>query len=89
MTKENIIAIVAVMVSIVGYAIQDVRRQSAYETKLDTLVVWQTEHQKTESFVAVTNQKVDSLTVTVEKLARSMDRFLDELYKIKADKVEH
>ena len=85
MTKENIIALIAVVVSLVGYAVQDIRRQSAYETKIDALLIWQSEHQKTESTMAVTNQKVDALTVTVEKLAHNMERFIEEIYRMKVN----
>lgn len=88
MTRENWIAIAAIVITLIGYGIQDIRRQSAVETKLEALCVWQIEHQKTESLMAVTNQKVDALAHTVEKMATTMDRFLEEVYNLKAERIK-
>lgn len=81
--KGNLIAMVGLVFSVAVYGVQDIRRQSSYETKLDALSVWQQEHQKTEASMAVVSQKVDSLNLAVERLTDNMERFLEEIYEVK------
>ena len=75
---------IGLVFSIAAYGVQDIRRQTAYETRLDALSAWQQEHQKTEASMAVVSQKVDSLSVAVERLTDNMERFLEEIYVVKS-----
>jgi len=85
MSKGSIIASLGLVLSIAAYCVQDIKRQTTYETKLDALVVWQQEHQKTETSMAVISQKVDSLNTAVERLTDNMEKFLKEIYEVKAN----
>ena len=79
MSKGTMVALAALVLSIITYGINDIQRAAKYEEKVDSLCIWKDASGKSVGKDMVQDVRLDSLENNVGTLVLKMEKLVDLL----------